>query len=468
MSENQSLYSQYGLTRNPFPRQGSFPVDTIEEKNYALIFTGRDEVVRKIHEMINLFRSNASIPVIFLVGEYGYGKTHALKYIQYRIIDHYADILPFYIKNIGEPRPLALYKAILNAIYGALDKEFFYSCAEKILNERRLLMDFVTKTFPDFREIIQKLANRNIRALRWLFAEELTPEEKDALEVVRVISNDNADEALIALVRLIAYGSDKKLVFLIDELESVVGGYTLNDVRKFYEALRNIVDKLSSEAMFIFAAAPIVVTGDISIGELHPALLSRIQGDIIELNPLRKDEMKRLFEKYLTTFRDPKVRQSYERLYPFTEDSLDAIYEYSQGIPRRVLQIASVVLYEAAKRNLRVIDSSFIHRLMHRVERAEAEPEEAPLSSETEITISEILEERAIEQDQIIQELDRLERKMYQILKTSAERSATLSSLARKIYVTYDAAFEVAKSLERKGIVLVKRRGSGYRVILRV
>ena len=472
MTEEKSLYEKYGLKMNPFPLKGSFPLESEYEKEYAKIFIGREKTLKKINKMIEKMQLGEILPVVFLTGEYGYGKTHALKYIQYVVMENYQRIIPLYIKNIGEPTAIALYKAVIDAIDRTLMREHIYECAKRIM-ETREIIDFITKPFPDFREIIPKLADEDIRALRWLFAEELSVIEKDHLRVVREIRDENASDALISLIRLLYYGGNqRRFLFLIDELESVIGGESLDRVRRFYEALRNIIDKLSEEAMFIFSATPIVLTGHTSIRDLHPALLTRIKGEIIQLRELTKEETKKLIASYLDAFREPKVRKYYERLYPFTEEAIEIIYSHSKGVPREILRLASIVLYEAARRNLSTITGDFVSRIFSAAEttikREEIVIEEIPVSEETAITVSEILEEEKAEKESLELKLSELERKMYILLRKSENKSAPLSLLAKRLYIIYEAAYRIAKSLERKGVVLVKPRGKGYRIFLRV
>lgn len=474
-SESQKrLFEIYGLEMNPFPGQGSFPVDSEYEKKYAKLFIGREDAKRKIQRYLEMIESDEKVPVIFITGDYGYGKTHALKFIQYYLMEKTDKVIPIYVKNIGSPTALALYKAIIDAMYKEFRKEYIISCAKNLMQKKKALIAFVTQPFPDLEEVLPKLAEGDRSALRWLFAEKLELIEKDRLGIIREIHEDTASDALIALVRLLYYGSNiqRKFLFLIDELESVISGEPVEKVKKFYEVLRNIIDKLWGEAVFIFSATPIIVSGHLSIADLHPALKTRIKGDIIELYPLGPEETRKLIESYLEAFRKPGVREFYEKTYPFTNESIAIIHTLTKGIPRDVLRLANRIIYEAAVRRVKVIDEDFVNRVVNSVKKLEEEPEaetvEERISEDSLITISEILKERKIDEESKRRELDELEDKMYRILRQIKDKSAPLSYLARRMYVPLEVALRTARKLERKGIVVVRSRGRGHRVFLRV
>ncbi len=453
---------RYGLIINPFPIAGYFPLDSEYEKTYAQIITGKKEVVERVKKFVEDIIAGDTVPVAIIVGDYGYGKTHLLKHIQYRIQEEAKNIFPIYIKNIGEPKILRLYKAILDGIRGRLEIDFLVDAARRLLKMKDKL-DQIRIIFPDYAKAIKFLSNKNHTAIRWLFGEKLDNESLKSIGIIREITEDNAADALIALIRLIYYGKGYRLLILVDELESVIGVEDVKMVRKFYEGLRAIIDKTGNEAQYIFAAPPAILLGKESISKLHPALESRLSQSIIELKELDEESAKMLIREYLTKFRRSDVVNIVEPLYPFTEESIQVLHKQSKGVPRRLLMLAHAALKEATKRNLKEISSNFVSLLINNaLEKSKEESDEITEAIKEVIKESEIDEEIEKQKD-----LTALQKEIIKALKKN-NNTLALGALSTRVGCMYDDAKKVVRDLESKGIVKLVRRGRGYRVYLRI
>jgi hypothetical protein len=76
---------------------------------------------------------------------------------------------------------------------------------------------------------------------------------------------------------------------------------------------------------------------------------------------LDEDEARALISDRMSEVR---IGQRKEDIIPFTNDYVEYIYQLSQGLPRRMIEICGVVLAEAAERRLKKIDASAAKRIL--------------------------------------------------------------------------------------------------------
>jgi len=461
MSSN--IYERYGLPFNPFPK-GSFPVEDEYEKEYAKILVGSGEVIKKIKDLIKSFEHGDNPPVVAVVGDYGFGKTHILKHIQYEVMEKISMGLPIFIKGLQNPSSFELYKKIIEFIRNHYGDEFIENMARFLINNGNI--KYIRRIWADYAKALEHIVAGRRKAMIWITGGKLNTDEMADLGIYSNIDEDNAKNAIIALTKAIFYGKKARLIILIDELEGVFGHESIEDLRKFYDDLRNLIDMLQREAMFILACPPSVLLGKQSFKQLHPALFDRIYESIIELKKLSEEEAIKLIENYIVTFRKSEVRSLYPPTYPFTEEAIREIYSASGGVPRRLIMIARGMLEVAAKKRLNEINLSFVRKVLSG-EAVEEEPEDEELKL-VEEAIKEA--EREKEAEEIVKEyeLRGIEVQIVRKLRESEDNSLAMSKLSREVGMPYKIILRKCKELERKGVVTVRRRGSGYRVYLRV
>ena len=460
---NNNIYERYGLPFNPFPK-GSFPVEDEYEKEYAKILVGSKEVIRKIKDLIKSFEHGDNPPVVAVVGDYGFGKTHILKHIQYEVMEKISVGLPIFIKGLQNPSSLELYKKMMEFIRNHYGDEFIEDMAKSLIKNNAI--EHIRRVWADYAKALEHIVAGRKKAMIWIIGGRLGTEEMANLEIYSNIEENNAKNAIIALAKAIFYGKNARLIVLIDELEGVFGHESMEDLRRFYDNLRNLIDMLQREAMFVLACPPSVLLGKQSFRKLHPALFDRIYEAIIELKKLSEDEAIKLVEDYIMTFRKSEVRLLYSPTYPFTEDAIREIYSASGGVPRRLIMIARGMLEAAARKRLTEISLSFVRKILSGEEiKEEPEDEELKLVEEA---IKET--EREKEAEEIVKEyeLKGIEAQIVKKLRESEDNSLPMSKLSREVGMPYEIIYRKCKNLESRGVVTVKKRGSGYRVYLRV
>jgi len=474
-------YENYCLKQNPFPRTGSFPLNSEHEREYAMALSGRSSIKTKIKEKLSLLRDGEMSVFIFIVGNQGLGKTHILKYVEYFVNENFHNLMPIYVKNLGKAEMLEFYKRIIEAIEMNYGREFFITLAKDARKLQSNLMNDIFKPFPEFKTILPALAGSDITALRWLYGEKLDSDEREKLRIIKEINNFNASSALVTLIKWIYYVRKWKPVILVDELESILFEEK-EKLREFYERLRDLIDQTSKEAFFMFACMQTLMEGTKGISFLHPALYSRIKGDIVYLKPLSKSEVEELVRNYLKIFRTSSGRKYISNpLFPFTKDAIKEIHEQTRGYPRDVLSLASKCLTNGVEKRKKNIDAEFVRAVLKK-EKIPVEikvPTPEILMEPTEISTSQIfgtsqtrkalrvevkkqrkLKVPATKDEKTIEDM------ILKLLEETPKRSERFSVITRKLKLKKELAKEILSHLEKKKKVKVKRIGGGYRVYL--
>ncbi len=354
-------YRKYGLIRNPFPLHGSFPLDDEYEERYAKLLIGREELKEKLRKKLENLRTGESSAVVLLLGDYGTGKTHCLKFMEYWAKRKYRNIVPLYFKGLPGPKMKDLLRAFLDSLEGSLGRDYLTKLASKSLDvERSNLVD--TKNF------LLALASKNqgkvIPALRWAKGYGLSDQMREKLGLVSDLDETVARDVLSTLLRLIWEVRGSKTLLLIDEVEELLK-YESTDLYDFYSGLRSLIDTVSTGMMMVLASTPSLLRDEEKgIAALSPALRSRISDEnTVILSPLDAKGIRTMIVSYLREFRLPSVRKLMNT-YPFTEEAISLIADLSKGIPRNALMIASVALREGLSKGKKEIDESFIRTVL--------------------------------------------------------------------------------------------------------
>ncbi len=353
-------YRSYALRRNPFPHHGSFPLGDENEEMYASLLIGRGELKEKLDSKLRNLREGESSSLILILGDYGSGKTHCLKYLEYRSRQKYSNIIPLYIKTVPGTGMKNLLWSFVKSIESALGREYLVNLARGYLSS-----EWRMKMSPDIENFLNAIATgKTLLALRWLMGYRLEYEERKILGIVADMDEIIARESLSVLFKLFWRINGVKVLLLIDEVEEVLK-YDRRLVYNFYVGLRDLIDNVSSGMMMVLSATPaIVYDEEKGIVTLNPALMSRISDEnLIELPPMNKDSTIRLLLSYLKAFRIQEARRFTES-YPFEANSLKLIAELSEGLPRKALILAGIMIREGLAHRKSVIDEDFVRRIL--------------------------------------------------------------------------------------------------------
>lgn len=285
-------YERYGLTGNPFRDLASESLDDVT------LFHVNQEVDQSLLVIRDEVFDKENRALIAIIGELGAGKTERLRLTAAEAKEHGAFSVYY---DIGEKAPAAL---------RGLAQEFHQAAQAAGL----------AKTFggPAW-----------LRSMASL--EKLKDERYDPDEAGRIIAR--------------ALNESAPAFLLLNDLHNLIES---REVNAFVKVLQEMSDGLKAGVLVMFSCYTTYLPW-LSVN--HPAFASRINRTFL-LTQLKDDEAALLLAKKLLVKR---VVEDLDPTYPFDSDAVSALNAAVRGNPRRLLELADVVIeYALAHRAYRV------------------------------------------------------------------------------------------------------------------
>lgn len=306
----ETSYEDLGLIGNPFE---SIIADDRSASRYGLY--GREDQIKRLEEFV---RSAAKVNFqkrIFIMGEYGTGKTHHLIKLREEIINgkYGSDITAIYLGNLG------------------ISFRKFY---ENIIEELK-------RNVPALRGTLEKLTDvEPSQSVESAYAPEKLREN--------IITNLNKIMADAKINNI------RGIFLLVDEAEDIVQWDDNDKVQYFIQSLLHLINKLQGTPLHIImgfsreAASKIstVDSSNSSDRKLGDAFWHRFSAeDPIRLGNLReKDAIMMILDR----LNSARVVRS-DSLYPIKQEVIPVVTRYVGGNPREILTIFSKALRETQR-----------------------------------------------------------------------------------------------------------------------
>jgi len=353
----ENPYQRYFLAENPFP------IVPIPEEQPKIFGANQNALNRIIWQLNRVAKTNRPVHIV-VVGPYGCGKTHLLRYLASKINRDIKGGLGAYVPHPG-PDFISIYRRFVESIgYGRLKQ------LAKAVDERKL------KEIIIYHDLVTALANlndnnRTLEAWRWLTANTLTLEERRSLGVATSIEREedalNAFSALLSFLRSTGF---KLICMLIDEFEEINSLVPLQK-RRLFNDLRHLIDLNVSNFSVIIACTP---HGWETIYEENAALVRRFSSNVIFLEPLKENEATELISSYLNRFRlyskdfkDFLEKNGYNELskiYPFTKDALRKLCILSKGNTGEILKYSGIAIEMGLKEGYKLLNGEIVSDLI--------------------------------------------------------------------------------------------------------
>jgi hypothetical protein len=363
---------KYGFTSDPFPL-----VPEASVKHWA----GREEIKREVLDVIESVRviDVGTSEFAILHGEYGAGKSHALRYLTTTINElHKEDFRSraIYLPTIRIDQKvsfLGLYKAIVEQFGNDFVEALAGQLKAKIDNAEQQLKDSLPK-----QEIIALMAKPD--AIRHRAIEGVAKEDRPMLRLLDELAKGNKDvarhlrgdnkafpdwgipspietdfaavRALGALLRVMTLeiGNQEPpclgAYLFLDEFEAITemkaaeSGPLLNSVRELVNQVPYhfcLLLGFSAEAALIEAVVP-------------QAILQRLSRPYVEFPPLQADEAKTFLVKHFSAYRPEKFALG-NPYHPFAEATIELVLEQiTEMTPRNIFRKLRTVLERAIRR----------------------------------------------------------------------------------------------------------------------
>lgn len=402
LSEIKRDYSKYGLTKNPFPYAG-IPEDNPE------FCIDREIELEKIQECIGVSLGGSSTHLA-LIGNYGNGKTHILKYVRSEINKQltlsefkaaagfvinpgqsFADIYRNFMHDLGiDFFKRAVWRIIGKIVISANKHDVFYKKVRRlskilrelqkkpemvkkyveeghillpaILGEARKILMSTVKSVDIVNAFLQLVMDENyLLAWKWISGELTLHEQRKQIGVVTNIDKDHrALDAFLNIKSILRIAGIKLICVLIDEFENLES-LSLPQKQNLLNSIRHLIDLNPNGLCIIIACTP--ETWKSIIKEYH-AFSERIFKEVL-LKPLNEQTIKRFIAEYLNHYKgDQNANIEFNPpLYPFTEDAINLILKASQGNVRRILSLCNLALDSACMEGAKEITCNVVENL---------------------------------------------------------------------------------------------------------
>jgi len=375
MSKNQFIEKQYGLEKNPF-------LDRIAREQWLQTWVNREEQLRVWRRLISELESEKRNNVVFVIGDYGMGKTQSL----FKIVDEAnksKHILSSFLNFRGEQRASNPGLDFMFRIIQSID----FDRLEKIKSKQEII-NSINDISSDFDEVSVALSqcwseDQHIRRLsRYFITGQTKPIKTELREigVIRKIDNiDIAKEYFAGILYLLKTLGYKLLLLAVDEFEYLFSLVTRTQQSVYLALVRGLfdfplginmaldVEKMVNIALFLgisedgFRRLQEIENEEAAVGGPTRPLLDRVT--TTTLHALEKQPTRLLIEKRLHYNRKSGVFES-EPLIPFDETFVNYVWELSGGSPRKIIWICSQVLDAGIEYRVPFLDRKTAERLL--------------------------------------------------------------------------------------------------------
>jgi len=358
MMKEENPYSKYFLSENPFP------IVPIPEEYPKIFGANQAALQRMVWQLTKVAKTNRPIHVV-LVGPYGSGKTHLLRYLATEINQHIEGGLGAYVPHPG-PDFISIYRRFIESLSYDRLRKLSKGADERSLKETIVYHDFVTALV----NLTDK--EKTLEAWRWLTANSLTLEERRALRVATSIEHEedalNAFSALLKFLRSVGF---RLICMLIDEFEEINSLVQIQK-RRLFNDLRHLIDLNASNFSLIVACTP---HGWETVYEENAALVRRFSSNVVFFEPLDTKTAGALISDYLSQFRtNTKAFQRFmaknggkedlSGVYPFTKDAVDELCALSKGNTGEILKYSGIAIELGANEEHSWLDAELLRSLV--------------------------------------------------------------------------------------------------------
>lgn len=351
-------YGRFGLSSPPFETYAH---------NYEM--AGRRNEWTALTKTIQRYFERGGCQFIILLGAYGQGKTYIVTRVYNRFNEEFPRTLVvrtvrgFPIRAMeAEPRTTLFGLSLVQKIFFALGLPKLREIAVKVDQSALLRIKH-----RDSRRLFEALTSDDdelAQSAFYLLTGEAQRGDASAVGIGQMVrSSERALKIFYEFLRLIRFSGYLHMLVLLDEFEYLIGIQSERQLSKVLGTFRNMFDEIGvrysesrdsmASVVIVFAISPegwdkliqlerkSIKTGG---GGIAP-FMQRLRPDYrIVLQPFSLMDTKELFRIRLSKHR---TRPMEDPFYPFTEKAVEYLHEIGNQTPRRILQLAGIVLEDA-------------------------------------------------------------------------------------------------------------------------
>ena len=317
MSETE----KFGLKSNPFHH-------LVKDENVQ-VWAGMSDTKNRIQDVVRSVQPDdiGGSEFVILVGGWGSGKTHALRYFTHKI--HAGDAgYPFYVSSTvrGDKN---IFASMFASLVDECGDSFFRELGEKIRNSYQSMTGAEAESAFDPVDKPLAIALKDGKANAKFLKEKALDDARAAVWLASLIK-----------VMTTSIGENPPpypaAYLFLDEVEEIVDQKPAVSL-PFWRACRELVNRIDGRFAMIFSFSQETAVLDAAI---PPAMLERRTRPYIEVKDMELADAKQFVRDFLKESRIPGFKAPHP-FYPFTEDAVDIMLEREQQalLPRRIIMM---------------------------------------------------------------------------------------------------------------------------------
>jgi len=338
-------YSRFYLSKNPFPY-------TPIPDQVPFLYVNQEKTITGLLDTISTTYHTGRSSHAVLIGPYGSGKSHALKYIESLIRE---------IDN-EERKSIACYISSLGTSFRHIYREFMERIGLPLVQE--IIKDAEIDILPyNISRVLSALKESgDLHAWRWFLGEMLDGRERRRLGISRNIDDILALSLFQTTIHLLHENGFNLICLLIDELETINELYPYQR-QAMFNNLRRMIDDNTRGLCSICACTP---AGWDEILGRSLAFSRRLSRNLFYLSRLSEKETVQVITEYNKGFRTlPEIYDiTIDELHPFTIEACKELYQVSGGNFGELVKYCNIVIDRALDNDLEKIASQDVLDLL--------------------------------------------------------------------------------------------------------
>jgi hypothetical protein len=332
---------------------------TINPREDSELYFGRQELEKQLKDRIQNDLLLRGVPKIIMHGPYGSGKTHTLYHVRHYVQSQldWDEKLEVIILSMGPLKAKTSYQHLHRKLMDALGRDSVQRLAEAAIRRyvgpdleeelRDYFDDSATANAVRFLCLGGKVS---LAAWKWLCGDKLNSTEQEMLNIAHNLTGtDELVRVLVSIGKLYTDVANTRVIFLIDEAETLREITDPNSIEEFRWAFRELSDDKNRYLGFVLAYQVAGGAEEALLWLEEPAILTRLGGEsgLIGIPYLARVEDARQFIQDLLdnlVDRESAHKAIEERglsctsdTFPFSEEALSLIEQYVTEDPLKAL-----------------------------------------------------------------------------------------------------------------------------------
>jgi len=358
----------------------NFQINPKQSFEDASLYFGEDRNEKMILEIETGYMAGF-MPRIYVMGQYGTGKTHLLYHLKHHFSKS-ALVMPFVVQVEAESktRYQSLHKKLLDAMGLTLVEKTYRDFAHEAGAGRDVAF---AEIFPDpnLQKVMQILPSGpalQSLAWRWLIGDKLTSGEQQNLGVTTSASETGELVQILVSIGELFRRCKKNLLFLIDEGEALHNVTNHDAQRSWHDGFKRLAESNDNQSVGWILSFYTALQDEPPTFMFEGDITTRLgRKGVVRLEPLLPVQVEDFLRDLLKAFVDKECAKkrieslkldTKPEIYPFTDEGLVAFVNHAkvaadQAIPRNILKAMTACALETLRGDKALIDGALVDKV---------------------------------------------------------------------------------------------------------